>query len=339
MADGRAALYPPGPAELPEAGTDAFVALKSEKATGACAVLSSPLPPGHPFEGRVHVRFHDGSGEAHVRPARLSRVWPAGLLIARETSAYRQLARSQPCATDRVVEIGAAHGAATALLAERAGSVLGLEISPTVINATRAAHPDLSFEEVDALEDTPRLLELASGATIIFVDIGGSRPLHALLLLLPRLLAEVRPRLAVVKCREMHAAAAAIVAERADADQPTAAQLLDELLQRHPPRRAGAADDRARDGARLYPLRYKPRAAPSGVLICRFHNYGDCKKGDDCHYDHEHCHYCGAPGHRALDCAVAASDRAAQAAGGAMGASSDAQPQHSARPPGVTLCR
>ena len=68
MADGlgRAALYPPGPAELPEAGTDAFVALRSDKATGACAVLSSPLPPGHHFEGRVHVRFHDGSGEARM---------------------------------------------------------------------------------------------------------------------------------------------------------------------------------------------------------------------------------------------------------------------------------
>ena len=58
---------------------------------------------------------------------------------------------------------------------------------------------------------------------------------------------------------------------------------------------------------RLYPLKHKPRAAPSGTLICRFHNYGSCRK-DSCAYDHVHCHYCGAPGHVAVRCAAAAQD-------------------------------
>ena len=47
------------------------------------------------FGGRQRVRFDDGSGEAHVRPARLTRIWRPSdaprVLIVRETDCYRCL--------------------------------------------------------------------------------------------------------------------------------------------------------------------------------------------------------------------------------------------------------
>lgn len=59
----------------------------------------------------------------------------------------------------------------------------------------------------------------------------------------------------------------------------------------------------------LYPLQYKPRHDSTGSLICRFYNYGTCHKAA-CRYSHVECHYCGKPGHIALSCPTASSDRA-----------------------------
>lgn len=45
------------------------------------------------------------------------------------------------------------------------------------------------------------------------------------------------------------------------------------------------------------------------IEICRYHNYHRLKgclrfKAGKCNLDHEICHWCGMPGHRALDCDV-----------------------------------
>ena len=55
-----------------------------------------------------------------------------------------------------------------------------------------------------------------------------------------------------------------------------------------------------------YPLDYPIRLTAAGDKICRFHNYGTCKKHTTaaCPLDHGHCHACGAPGHTALLCPV-----------------------------------
>ena len=42
--------------------------------------------------------------------------------------------------------------------------------------------------------------------------------------------------------------------------------------------------------------------APSGATICSFYNYGTCTKGDECGWDHAHCHKCKSLGHAAKDC-------------------------------------
>jgi hypothetical protein len=39
-----------------------------------------------------------------------------------------------------------------------------------------------------------------------------------------------------------------------------------------------------------------------GRACCRFHNYSQRCKPDDCSQNHTHCHLCHAEGHRALDC-------------------------------------
>lgn len=53
-----------------------------------------------------------------------------------------------------------------------------------------------------------------------------------------------------------------------------------------------------------YPLDYPIRLTADGTRVCRFHNYGTCKKHATgaCPLDHSHCHACGAHGHAAASC-------------------------------------
>mmetsp|Transcript_6970 Transcript_6970/g.15373 ORF Transcript_6970/g.15373 Transcript_6970/m.15373 type:complete len:499 (-) Transcript_6970:692-2188(-) len=75
----------------------------------------------------------------------------------------------------------------------------------------------------------------------------------------------------------------------------------------------GTAGDTGRKGnGRGRPPKYAhPIKAPlslspvdNATPICRFHNYHSdgCKKGDDCDFDHKHCHWCRKPGHVARNC-------------------------------------
>ena len=41
-----------------------------------------------------------------------------------------------------------------------------------------------------------------------------------------------------------------------------------------------------------------------GVTICNYHNYGVCKMGAACTFDHTTCHRCLAAKHRAVDCTI-----------------------------------
>jgi hypothetical protein len=52
------------------------------------------------------------------------------------------------------------------------------------------------------------------------------------------------------------------------------------------------------------PLRYPQRFTSDGTRICRPHNYDKCLKIATCGFDHQHCHHCGAAGHRAVDCHI-----------------------------------
>jgi hypothetical protein len=52
------------------------------------------------------------------------------------------------------------------------------------------------------------------------------------------------------------------------------------------------------------PLRYPQRFTADGTRICRPHNYDKCLKIETCRFDHQHCHHCGAAGHKAVDCHI-----------------------------------
>jgi hypothetical protein len=75
-----------------------------------------------------------------------------------------------------------------------------------------------------------------------------------------------------------------------------------------------AADSSAPPPLARNPLRLPVRETSEGRAICRLHNYGVCRKVALCVYDHEHCHYCLRPGHRALMCPVGLTEGAMAAA-------------------------
>jgi len=54
----------------------------------------------------------------------------------------------------------------------------------------------------------------------------------------------------------------------------------------------------------LYPLKYPTNCTPDGILICRYHNYTECKKGTICPFDHNYCNTCGQKGHISKNCAL-----------------------------------
>jgi len=52
----------------------------------------------------------------------------------------------------------------------------------------------------------------------------------------------------------------------------------------------------------MHPLKYPHKRTAAGIDICRFYNYGECKKAERCPLDHTTCHCCGAEGHAARAC-------------------------------------
>lgn len=49
-------------------------------------------------------------------------------------------------------------------------------------------------------------------------------------------------------------------------------------------------------------LQLPVRRTSAGREICRFASYATCSKGENCRFDHHHCHRCLEPGHLAADC-------------------------------------
>jgi len=235
------------------------------------------------------------------------------VVVVSETKDFRVLARSQVEASDRVVDIGSSYGVCTAILARYCrGDVLGIEVSAELVREARRRHPGLRFLELDVLREPARALEACRGCDKAFVDLGGDRAAEAIAAFLPALLEGAGPRLVVVKNRELARLASSHL-ERPAGPSPEASFWRDlEALRlraerQRPPRppreyhlvnRTGGAPPRFA----LHPLDYKHRASPSGVRICRFHNYGVCNDPGTCPFDHAHCHHCGAPGHIAKNC-------------------------------------
>lgn len=242
----------------------------------------------------------------------------------------RVMARSQLDATDRVIDIGSSFGICTNILAKHCrGNVLGVEISADMVDASRERYPDIEFLQLDALEEREKLKEACRGCDKVFLDLGGNRPMESVVTLVPFLLAEVRPKLLVVKNRELGKFAAKHIQDcsgdpscRALTGAIPNAQSWWDNIEFHckelqcareskPPRWRWTQLEN-HDGAAprrflKYALHYKPRMSPDGSFICRYYNYGICLS-TSCYFDHKHCHHCGEAGHIAKNCLAGLSE-------------------------------
>jgi len=97
--------------------------------------------------------------------------------VVSSVDAYRAMAASWPGAEEVVWEIGAATGAATALIAKRAAEVHAVEKAPEKLAKLRllaAGHPNLHVIEADAVAVPGDLLPAT--CNLLFLDVGGDAP-------------------------------------------------------------------------------------------------------------------------------------------------------------------
>jgi hypothetical protein len=97
--------------------------------------------------------------------------------------------------------VGCEWGTTTALLARRAHSVLGTDVSRECVARARSQHPGLAFGPLDAF-DLRAVLDLGRPFTAIYMDLSGLsgyRGLLDLIALLNAYAAVLAPRLIVVK--------------------------------------------------------------------------------------------------------------------------------------------
>ena len=175
-------------------------------------------------DDRIPVRFFDNT-TAHVRPLKMIpdvSYWlrhhgtkdekkrsSTTIIVTPETREFRHLARSQVGRDDFVVEIGSSFGRATILMHKRCKRVIGIELSQKLVELARREYPQVEFMRLDAVLDKITLEEVSKGCTALFIDIGGTRELSAVLDLVKYGVETMRPRIIVVKARSLYAMAKA----------------------------------------------------------------------------------------------------------------------------------
>jgi len=243
------------------------------------------------------------AGAAELPARTVGAAAAAELVVCYSTKDFRHWARrchvDDACAA--IIDVGCSTGVTSAILAKRfpAKNIVGVDISADSIAKARARVPHAEFILLDSVLCKERVLALmrTRHATHVFVDIGGNRDLHAVVVLVAFLLRGAQGRLTVVaKSEALHAAAMA--APRA-LDDVWLFQLLSEASQ---------ALQAKRQRRRRYPVRLDP--ADGVTPLCRFFNYfpDSCRLGDACPHSHAACHFCLRAGHRAADCAAYLTD-------------------------------
>jgi predicted O-methyltransferase YrrM len=146
-------------------------------------------------------------------------------VVCAETNHYRQLARLQVNKGDCVLEIGSDLGACTSILASSVGTqidgsapegtidvpigaAVGIDKSEQSVNEARKRFPDIPFHCLDVLLSPPGtllscLVPDRSGFDVVFIDINGNRMMKAVLKVIEIVKNELRPRLIVIKSKEM----------------------------------------------------------------------------------------------------------------------------------------
>ncbi|GMH79653.1 hypothetical protein TrLO_g1227 [Triparma laevis f. longispina] len=228
------------------------------------------------------------------------------VVIVPETDNFRYLA-SYVSSFPNVIELGPSTGETTNIILNNPATrnYVGCEVGKDmlkILNSKFISDPiqtnsqlqQVRFKEINTV-DNPHLLVqvfnlLKEGAperakpilpsSLAFVvDIGGSEPANKLLPLIFQITKKVSPGLILVKCRELYWQLSGLDGEISPPTPP----------QKH--------------NKRLHPLKQPLRLCPtSGIAICRFWNYNDDCKKENCEFVHDVCHFCGQQGHRAREC-------------------------------------
>ncbi|CAK9080280.1 unnamed protein product [Durusdinium trenchii] len=219
--------------------------------------------------------------------------------VVASTRSFRQLAKCRPHAGDRILEIGCCFGQCTELLAAGAAEVLALDTSKecVALTAQRLSEAEVAVARslrLDILAHPEYLRTIASCQppfTVVFADIGGNRELAHVLQLFRLLFAHM----AELRYLAVKSEALAMELSKAPLDPQKRLAWWQQLC--CPPARLAKAP------RRMQQILQRPiQKTPHGLEICRFANYGVCSKGNDCRYDHQHCHRCLRPGHWATSC-------------------------------------
>ncbi len=170
--------------------------------------------------------------------------------------------------------------------------------------------------------------------SVVLIDIGGNRDLTSVMKMLSWILTMFNPRLCIIKSEEMvdkmkedtspcletgtrHAGIDSM--EQKSKRQKTTTKptlfIKDDGMIENGQGWFNATMEEIKNMSRgtikKKPRFSHPKKAPLSLSpldnttpICRYHNYSfsGCKIGDDCPFDHIHCHWCLKPGHRAMDC-------------------------------------
>ncbi len=204
-------------------------------------------------------------------------------------------------------------GECTSFLSKH-NDVIGIDISKEMITICQSKYPHLTFQALDVLIDPLSFLSLfhSHHCSTLFVDIGGNRAGHTLVCFLEFLMSSVASKLIVVKCEELVDLLGSPVQLTSDQSElqtiPSPSSSSSSLplsngnccvqLQNLAAslRREREAEI-LRNGKKRFrhPLRYPLHLSPSGVPICRYHNYSTCKRrrlsetSDDNSTRHESC--------------------------------------------------
>jgi SAM-dependent methyltransferase len=231
------------------------------------------------------------------------------ILVTPETTEFRHLVVGFVTSNDRILEIGCSSGEASILMVPICRSWVGFDTSEEMLDKCKAALQSISSQVtnechpviMNALVDSRKATEEAcrfGSPTAVACDIGGNRELISVLRMISWALEEFEPKLIIIKSREL---TDALQSSSLTMDAQTG--LIDK------------AHDWFQANRPKHVMPKHPKKAPLVMSpsdpnkpICRYHNYhkNGCQK-NDCHLDHEHCHFCQKVGHIGKDCPLLSS--------------------------------
>jgi len=136
------------------------------------------------------------------------------IIITAKTHHYRQLAASQLCKDDNVLEIGCSNGECSLVIAKYGNKLVGFDTSSEMITQAKEKinrcsfgsiekNKMCTFHVIDPFIDPKKAAQLVQGANVIFIDIGGNRDISSVLRMIEWSRNLFDPNLIVVKSEEM----------------------------------------------------------------------------------------------------------------------------------------